>query len=99
MKVKRLIEQLKDYEEYTIESDSGWECGPTHIDAAYISHKDKRIILKQSVDERDLVDERYYKGYEVLYGVPYGHKTEEELKAQEPNPAELLDKLKKGVRK
>jgi len=45
VKVSKFISYVKDYPDYTVMSDSGWECSETDIDAAVINHKDKCIIL------------------------------------------------------
>jgi len=53
MIVSKLIEAIQQYSDYSIESDSGWECNPTDIDAAFINHDQKLIVLCQGVYDDD----------------------------------------------
>ena len=68
MNVSTFIEYIKEYNEYEILSDSGWECYETDIDAALISHKNKKIILVQSINYDD-INEQYDDSYEILYDI------------------------------
>jgi len=63
MKSKELIKIIKKYPNYTIESDSGWEVDATDIDAAWISHEEKNIVLVQYIN----IGEEYRESYEMLY--------------------------------
>ena len=67
MKVKDFIKYVNDYQDYTIKSDSGWECSATDIDGAFINHQNKTIILVQEVYDGDPYYSRN-KNYEILYG-------------------------------
>ena len=80
MTVKEFIKIISPYQDYKIMSDSGWECDPSEIDGAIISHKDKVIVLMQDGQgvyyELEYSDE--YQGYEKLYGEDYKEPTYED---------------------
>ena len=73
MLVENFLKFTKNYPNYLILSDSGWECSATDINSAYISHDKKIIILKQYFPyDKQYQIERYnelYGGsFEILYG-------------------------------
>ena len=72
MKVNEFISYIKDYGDYTIQSDSGWECCESEIDCAYINHEKKVIITTQ---HREQHYEEDLNNFELLYStdkeIPY----------------------------
>lgn len=50
-KVLKIIRDNNIPEDVTIESDSGWECGPTKMDGIWYNKKKNKIIFTQYISE------------------------------------------------
>ena len=63
MTIKRLMEIVTENhipEDVVIESDSGWECGPTRMDGVWYNKKLNKIIFTQSIAFEEYNDDPYW---------------------------------------